>query len=51
MWGRGDELGHAVGLLGEMSVRGARACSGDDSESLHTVMQIWHCERKEGRKN
>lgn len=32
-----DELGHAVGLLGEMSVREERGFSGDGREGLQPV--------------
>lgn len=46
-----DELGHAVGLLGETSVREERGFSGDGRESLQAVMPVWQREREEGRKN
>lgn len=46
-----DELGHAVGLLGELSVREGGGCSGDGGESLQPLRPVWHHERKKGRKS
>lgn len=46
-----EELGQAVGLLGEMSVREVRGFLGDGRENLQPVMPVWQHERKEGRKN